>query len=135
MSTTPSAPSRRAIFTDEQEDLREAFAAFLQAEVVPHYEEWKAAQIVSRELFTACGRHGFLSLEVPEEYGGPGVDDWRFNVVLNEESVHAGVADAMAGPLLHSDVVLPYLMASATESRSSAGCRGSRRASRSWRSR
>jgi acyl-CoA dehydrogenase len=35
--------------------------------------------------------------------------------VLNEESVRAGVGDAMAGPLLHSDVVLPYLMTSATE--------------------
>lgn len=115
MSTVPSTPARRPIFTDEQEDLRAAFGRFLQTEVVPHYAEWEAAHIVSRELFTACARHGFLALEVPEEYGGPGVDDWRFNVVLNEESVHAGVADAMAGPLLHSDVVLPYLMASSTE--------------------
>ena len=54
-------------------------------------------------------------MEVPEEFGGPGVDDWRFNCVLAEESVKAGVGDAMAGPLLHSDVVLPYIMQSATD--------------------
>jgi alkylation response protein AidB-like acyl-CoA dehydrogenase len=54
-------------------------------------------------------------MEVPEEYGGNGVADWRFNVVLAEESTRAGVGDAMAGPLLHSDVVLPYLKASADE--------------------
>jgi acyl-CoA dehydrogenase len=110
----PAAP-RRELFDDEQHDYRESFARFLQAEVVPHYPEWERAQIVPRELFTKCAEHGFLAIEVPETYGGDGVSDWRFNVVLNEESVRAGVGDAMAGPLLHSDVVLPYLMASATE--------------------
>jgi acyl-CoA dehydrogenase len=106
---------RRELFTDEQEALRESFAQFLQAEVVPHRAEWEAAQIVPRELFTKCAEHGFLALEVPEEHGGPGVEDWRFNVVLNEESVRSGVGAAMAGPLLHSDVVLPYVMSSADD--------------------
>jgi alkylation response protein AidB-like acyl-CoA dehydrogenase len=105
----------RTLFTDEQEALRESFARFLQAEVVPHRDEWEAAHIVPRELFTKCAEYGFLALEVPEEYGGPGVDDWRFNVVLNEESVRCGAGAAMGGPLLHSDVVLPYLMASADD--------------------
>ncbi len=113
--TTAIAPPKRTLFTDEQSDLRESYARFLQAEVVPHYKEWHDAGIVPRELFTKCAEYGFLAMEVPEEYGGPGVDDWRFNVVLNEESVKAGVGDAMAGPLLHSDVVLPYLMTSCDE--------------------
>jgi acyl-CoA dehydrogenase len=101
---------KRSLFSDEQEDYRDSFQRFLAAEVVPHYAEWEQAQIVPRELFAKCAEHGFLAMEVPEEHGGNGVDDWRFNVVLNEESVRAGVGDAMAGPLLHSDVVLPYLM-------------------------
>jgi alkylation response protein AidB-like acyl-CoA dehydrogenase len=117
MSAVMAAPpaAKRALFTPEQEDLRESFAKFCQAEVVPHYAEWEAAQIVPRELFTKCAAHGFLAMEVPEEFGGAGVTDWRFNVVLNEESVRCGAGDALAGPLLHSDVVLPYLMASATD--------------------
>jgi long-chain-acyl-CoA dehydrogenase len=112
-TTSPSA--RRELFTDEQEDLRESFARFLQVEVVPHYAEWETARVVPRELFAKCAAHGFLAIDVPEQYGGQGVEDWRFNVVLNEESVRAGVADAMAGPLLHSDVVLPYLLNAASE--------------------
>ncbi len=115
MATTAPAPVRRAIFDPEHEDLRESYAAFLRREVVPHYPEWHAAQIVPRSLFTESAKHGFLAMEVPEEHGGPGVEDWRFNVVLAEEAVHAGVSDALAGPLLHSDVVLPYIMASADE--------------------
>ena len=112
---TISASPRRELFTDEQDDLRQSFARFLQAEVVPHYAEWEAARLVPRELFTRCAAHGFLAIDVPEQYGGQGVEDWRFKMVLNEESVRAGVADAMAGPLLHSDVVLPYLLDAANE--------------------
>jgi len=112
-ATLPPA-AKRAIFEPEHEDYRESYARFLQKEVVPHYDEWNRNQIVPRELFKKCAEYGFLAMEVPEQYGGNGVDDWRFNVVLAEEGVRAGVGDAMAGPMLHSDVVLPYLMASAT---------------------
>ncbi|MCW3039890.1 MAG: fadE [Solirubrobacterales bacterium] len=107
--------TKRTIFEPEHDDLREAYATFLQREVVPKYDEWHKAQLVGRELFTKSAESGFLAMEIPEEYGGPGVDDWRFNVVLAEEAVRAGVGDAMAGPLLHSDVVLPYIMAQANE--------------------
>src|SRR5690349_15221195 len=100
---------KRTIFEDEHDDYRESFRRFLQAEVVPHYPEWHRDHIVPKSLFTSCAEYGFLAMEIPEQYGGNGVDDWRFNVVLAEESVWAGVSDAMAGPLLHSDVVLPYI--------------------------
>jgi len=112
--TTSTAP-RRELFEAEHEDYRESFGTFLSREVVPHYDEWEKACIVPRDLFTKCAEHGFLAMAVPEEYGGNGVADWRFNVVLAEAGVRAGVGDAMAGPMLHSDVVLPYLMASTTE--------------------
>jgi len=110
----PPAP-RRELFTDEQNEYRESYARFLKAEVVPSYAAWNEAQIVPRELFKQCAEHGFLALEVPEQYGGNGIDDWRFNVVLNEENVRAGVGDAMGGPMLHTDVVLPYIIESADD--------------------
>jgi acyl-CoA dehydrogenase len=115
LSSDAPPMSKRSLFEPEHEDYRESYARFLRAEVVPHYAEWERAQLVPRELFTRCAEHGFLAIEVPEELGGNGVEDWRFNVVLNEEAVRAGVADAMAGPLLHSDVVLPYLLSAADE--------------------
>jgi alkylation response protein AidB-like acyl-CoA dehydrogenase len=114
MTMAPPAP-KRAIFEPEHDDYRESYRRFLRAEVVPHYPEWEQAQLVPRELFTKCAEHGFLAMEVPEEYGGSGVSDWRFNAVLAEEATRAGVGDAMAGPMITTDIVLPYLMASATE--------------------
>ena len=113
--TSPPAAPKRQLFDPEHEDYRESFAKFLQKEVVPDYDEWNAAQIVPRELFTKCAEHGFLAMEIPEQYGGNGVGDWRFNCVLAEEGIRAGVGDAMAGPMIHTDIVVPYLMNSATE--------------------
>ena len=109
------AAGKREIFEAEHDDYRESFRRFLQAEVVPDYPEWSRKELVPKELFTKCAGYGFLAMEVPEEFGGSGVEDWRFNVVVAEESVWAGVADAMAGPTLHSDVVLPYILTSADE--------------------
>ena len=105
----------RTIFSDEQNDYRESFRRFLEKEVVPRYPEWERDQLVPKSLFTKCAEYGFLAMEVPEEFGGPGAEDWRFNVVLAEESVWAGVSDAMAGPLLHTDIVVPYITTTADD--------------------
>ena len=115
MAATAPAPSKRTIFGPEHDDYRESFGRFLQAEVVPYYAEWEGQHRVPRELFTKCAEHGFLAMEVPEQYGGNGVGDWRFNVVLTEESARAAVSDAMFGPLLHTDIVLPYVMNAADD--------------------
>ena len=43
-------------------------------------------------------------MAVPEEYGGGGVDDFRFNVVLAEELARAGIGGAGLGLTLHNDI-------------------------------
>ena len=106
---------KRALFEPEHEDYRESFSKFLTQEVVPHQAEWEQAHVVSRELFTKAAGHGFLAMAVPEEYGGPGVDDYRFNVVLAEEATRSGVGAAFGGPMLHTDVCLPYILSAASE--------------------
>jgi acyl-CoA dehydrogenase len=107
--------AQRDLFEPEHHDYRESFRKFLAAEVLPHVDQWERDQIVPRELFRKAAAHGFLAMEVPERYGGSGVADWRFNVVLGEEIAYNGVGAAFAGPLLHTDVCLPYLMTSATD--------------------
>lgn len=115
-ATTPLPPApRRPIFDDDHQDYRESFRSFLNAEVVPHFAEWDAAGIAPKELSKKAGGHGFMGMAIPEEYGGPGVDDWRFNVVLTEEAVRAGVGAAMGGPMLTTDICLPYILAAGTE--------------------
>jgi acyl-CoA dehydrogenase len=114
MSAT-SAPKARPLFDDEHDDYRESFRRFLQAEVVPNHEQWQHDHIVSRELFTKAGEYGFLAMAVPEEYGGAGVDDWRFNAILSEEAAYAGVQSSWMGPTVHHDLGLPYIKAAANE--------------------
>ena len=106
---------RRAIFDDEHEDYRESFRSFLAAEVAPNFDQWNADGMVSRELFQKAASHGFMGMAIPEEYGGAGVDDWRFNVVLTEEAIRAGVGAAFGGPMLTTDICLPYLLTTGTE--------------------
>jgi acyl-CoA dehydrogenase len=116
MTATATAPAaKRKIFEREHNAYRKSFAKFLEREVVPHYEEWQAAGIVPRDLFTKMAEHGFLSMAVPEEYGGPEVDDFRYNAVIAEEASYAMVANAIAGPQLHTDIVLPYILKAATD--------------------
>lgn len=110
-----STQPRRTLFDDEHEAYRDSFDRFLAAEVVPHARAWSDAGIVPRELFTKAAGYGFLAMAVPEEHGGNGVDDYRFNVVLGEQIAHSGASSAYAGPMLHTDVVLPYLLESGTD--------------------
>jgi alkylation response protein AidB-like acyl-CoA dehydrogenase len=105
----------RTIFEPEHEALRASFRAWLDKEVVPHHLEWEAAGIVPHELFAEAGRHGFLGMAVPEEYGGGGVDDFRYNTVIDEEIQAAGVGGAGLGLSLHNDICLPYFLAYCTD--------------------
>jgi alkylation response protein AidB-like acyl-CoA dehydrogenase len=102
---------RRTLYDDDHEAFRESFRTFVAKEMTPHRAEWDAAGIVGRELFLVAGRSGFLGMEVPEEYGGGGVRDFRFNAGIGEEIMAAGEPAAGLGISLHNDVCLPYFLA------------------------
>ncbi len=106
---------QRRLFESEHDDFRASFRRFLEAEVVPNRAAWEQAGIVPRELFRHAGEHGFLGMAVPERYGGAGVDDFRFNVVVNEEAHRADVAAFGLGLSLHSDICLPYFLTLTSE--------------------
>ena len=104
----------RTLFDDTHEQFRASCRAFVAKEIAPHYLEWEVAGIAPRELFTAAGANGFLGMAVPEQYGGGGVDDFRFNVVLAEELARAGIGGAGLGLTLHNDITTPYFLAYCT---------------------
>jgi alkylation response protein AidB-like acyl-CoA dehydrogenase len=101
---------RRTLYDADHEEFRASFRKFLDAEAIPNLAEWEAAGVVSRDLFTAAGRSGFLGMDIPEEYGGGGVVDFRFNAVIGEEIMHCGAAAAGLGLTLHNDICLPYFL-------------------------
>ena len=106
---------RREIFDDSHELFRSAFRQFLDKEVVPHAEDWERAGITDREMYVKAGAAGFLGFNAPEEHGGGGEDDFRYNQITAEEIQLAGVNAAATGIGLHNDVCLPYFLHSATE--------------------
>ncbi|MEV1294820.1 acyl-CoA dehydrogenase family protein [Pseudonocardia sp. NPDC049635] len=106
---------RRTLYESDHEDFREAFRSFVEKEIVPHELQWERDGIVPRELFTTAGANGFLGIDVPEEYGGGGVPDFRFNAVIAEELMRSGAAASGLGLTLHNDIVLPYLLAYCNE--------------------
>ncbi|MEY2406786.1 MAG: hypothetical protein QOG39_1702 [Acidimicrobiaceae bacterium] len=106
---------QRTLFENEHEQFRASFRRWLDKEVVPHHLEWEEAGIVPREVFQAAGMHGFLGMAVPEEYGGGGVEDFRYNLVIGEEVQATGVNAAGLGLTLHNDICLPYFLRYCTD--------------------
>ncbi len=103
----------RRIFTQEHEDFRAMVARFVADEVVPYHDDWEREGMVPRELWKQAGAIGLLCTDVPTEYGGGGVPDFRYNVVITEELAKVGASGV--GFPLHNDVVVPYFLKYATE--------------------
>ena len=99
---------RRTIFDDEHRSFRESARAFMTREAVPHTEEWEAAGIIDRSFWVKAAESGFVGFEAPEQYGGLGISDFRFNAILDEEVAYAGaVGDNFS---LENDIIAPYLV-------------------------
>ncbi|MTD45855.1 acyl-CoA dehydrogenase [Conexibacter sp. W3-3-2] len=101
---------KRSVYTADHDDLRESFGRFLDAEVVPHYDTWEREGRVPREVLRRVGELGFYGLAVPEEFGGAGADDFRFNSVLNEEATVRGLNAFSLCITMQNDVALPYVL-------------------------
>ncbi|MGH9116774.1 MAG: acyl-CoA dehydrogenase family protein [Acidimicrobiales bacterium] len=106
---------RRQLFEDEHRLFRDSVRKFVETEMVPHHLEWEEAGIVPRAVFRAAGALGFLGMAIPDEYGGGGVDDFRYNLILSEELQRAGVGAAGLGLTLHNDICLPYFLGYSSE--------------------
>ncbi|MEL7157983.1 MAG: acyl-CoA dehydrogenase family protein [Actinomycetota bacterium] len=96
-----------SIYTEEHELFRQSFRSFAGAEMRPRIEEWEKAGIMDRQVYADAGKHGFVGMAVPEEFGGGGSRDFRFNAVLDEELAYAGVGGAGLGISLHNDITTP----------------------------
>lgn len=105
---------RRTIFTEDHEALRASAREFIDRVVRPRAEEMIRAHGIPREVWTEAGRQGLLGLSIPQEYGGSGAADYRFNAVLAEEQ--SRLSAALSSCLgIHSDVCPPYLTEHGTE--------------------
>src|ERR1700761_9283209 len=100
----------RTLYENEHLALRDAWGDYLDREVAPVYDAWEREARIPREGLTRIGSLGFLGPAVPEEYGGPGTDDFRYNAVLDEEAARRGFTGVAMALSVHHDVALPYLL-------------------------
>jgi alkylation response protein AidB-like acyl-CoA dehydrogenase len=63
--------------------------------------------LVDRSVYVAAGKYGLIGFNLPEEYGGGGIDDFRFNAVIVEELAKFGSASPALS--LQNDIVGPYM--------------------------
>lgn len=98
----------RDIFDAEHDAFRDLARTFVAKEIAPFHEQWERDGQVSRDVWLAAGKAGLLGTDVPEEFGGGGIDDFRYNAILTEELTRAG-ATGLGFPL-QNDVVAPYLL-------------------------
>jgi alkylation response protein AidB-like acyl-CoA dehydrogenase len=104
---------RRTLMEDVHEDFRASFRTFLDREVAGEdgrYGQWEREGIIPHEVYEKAGRGGFMGMAVPEELGGAGAEDFRFNAVIGEECQHAGLGSFGLGITLQNDICLPYFL-------------------------
>ena len=97
----------RNIFEEEHEMFRDSVRSFMQKEIGPNAERWNEQGIVDREAFLKAGEMGLLCMWVPEEYGGIGMPDFRYEQIVMEETTRFG--DPGVFFTLHSRLVAPYI--------------------------
>ncbi|MGB6246641.1 MULTISPECIES: acyl-CoA dehydrogenase family protein [Gordonia] len=96
-------------YDPEHRQFRELARDFVASRISGRHEDWERAGSLPASLFTDAGAYGLLGFGVGEEFGGPGVADFRYNAILVDEVARTGAAAATIAFSLQNDVVLPYL--------------------------
>jgi long-chain-acyl-CoA dehydrogenase len=100
----------RSLFDDDHESFRATVREFVEREVIPHVSEWDDERLIGRNTWRAAGAQGLIGLSVPEGFGGPGVNDYRYRYVVTEELTRIGANSLSAGFGLQDDIAIPYVV-------------------------
>lgn len=75
----------REIYDEEHALLRESARRFARDQILPNETAWRESGCTGREVWTKAGNLGLLCPQVPLEYDGAGLSDYRYQAVLAEE--------------------------------------------------
>jgi long-chain-acyl-CoA dehydrogenase len=99
---------RRHHFEDEHDQFRATARTFFEKHCVPFTDEWEREGKVSREAWLRAGEQGLIGWEAPEEYGGLGIKDFRYNQILSEEMFGTGAVGIGLG--VQNDIMASYMV-------------------------
>lgn len=100
---------QRVHYDGDHKQFAQLAKEFATKEVLPHIDEWENAGIVPREIFAKAGAIGLLGFAADEEYGGLGVQDFRYNQILIEQFMDTATGNVGLSFAVHNDICLPYL--------------------------
>ena len=81
---------KRLVMEAEHDAFRETVRQYIDRELKPYAQQWETERLVDRSAFVTAGKYGLIGFNMPEEHGGGGVDDFRFNAVIDEELARYG---------------------------------------------
>ena len=104
---------QREIYASEEHKMMQSMIQdFITNEIIINTDVWEKEGMVSRDIWERAGSLGLLCIDMPEKYGGSGLD-FSFNALFIEELGKKAVSGP--GFSLHSDIVAPYLLKYGTE--------------------
>lgn len=103
---------REIYASEEHKMMRKMINDFINNEIIGQTDEWEKNGMVSREIWLRAGELGLLCIDIPENYGGSGLD-FTYSALFIEELGKKGVSGP--GFSLHSDIVAPYILKYGTE--------------------
>ena len=83
-TSEPSHPTPNFQLSPEHEMIRQAARDFAQNEIAPIAPEYDESGEFPRETIAKMGEMGFMGIEIPEEYGGAGLDTLAYVLALEE---------------------------------------------------
>ncbi|PRX45994.1 acyl-CoA dehydrogenase [Prauserella shujinwangii] len=96
--------------TPERVALRKTVRRFLEAEVLPHLDDWERAGELPRDLHRKAGAIGLLGIGFGEDVGGSG-GDFADALTVTEEIHYAGGSGGLVASLFTCGIAVPHLAA------------------------
>ncbi|RLI70754.1 acyl-CoA dehydrogenase, partial [Archaeoglobales archaeon] len=93
-------------FNEEQRMLRDAVREFAEKEIMPYGREYDEKKEYPWEIFRKAAKLGFIGIDMPEEYGGAGMEYMNVAIVAEEltradSSIGSAIASSILGcPML-----------------------------------
>ena len=115
---------------EEQRQFRDVVHNFVAREVKPHAAEVDETGEFNWPAVRKMGPLGLLGLEVPEEYGGAGMD--AISAAIAIEELGWGCGSTALAISAHNGLALGPIVRYGVRSKSSDGCRLWLRAKVSW---
>jgi alkylation response protein AidB-like acyl-CoA dehydrogenase len=92
---------------------RRDFRAFLHSTVLPAQQARRFGEPFPSAAWEEAGSRGFLGLATPVEFGGRGLPDFAYSLVVIEEVVAAGTSGFAIS--LQNDIIIPFVTALGTQ--------------------